>query len=286
MKKILLCPNVERDIGLALTSKVYKQLIDSGVQPVVCSLFGKSGDQILPGLGAVSCLKDEVAGADMIMTFGGDGTLLHAARAAAHCKVPVLGINLGTKGFMADLEPEDIALALKAVSGSFEVDKRMMLDISVERKGEIILTDFAINDVVVGGIARLINISVFGDGEKISEFSGDGIVVATPTGSTAYSMSAGGPIVEPAAENIIVTPICAHVLIAKSFVLAPERIVTLKIGVLNGKAAYISVDGGDSFDLQTGDIIKISRSKLETKLVHVSKTSFYDKVSDKLGERK
>ena len=286
MKKILLCPNLERDTGLSLTLKVYKQLKESGLKPVVCSLFEKKDGAVLPGFGAACCLSEEVSNADMIITFGGDGTLLHAARAAAQYKVPVLGINLGTKGFMADLEPADLDLVFKAVSGHFMVDKRMMLDVSIERRGEILLHDFALNDVVVGGIARLINISVFGDGEKISEFSGDGIVVATPTGSTAYSMSAGGPIVEPAAENIIVTPICAHVLIAKSFVLAPQRVVTLQIGKLHDKAAYISVDGGGSFDLQTGDIIKISRSKLETALVHVSKTSFYDKVSEKLGERK
>ncbi len=285
MKKILLCPNPERDIDFALTKKVYRMLKDAGCRPYICSLFAQ-GEEDIGEHSHPYVLNEDMLDSEMIITFGGDGTLLHASRAAATHRIPVLGVNLGNKGFMTDIERNEIELVMNVVTGDFKINKRMMLDVSVMRGGETIVSDFAINDVVIGGMARTINLSVFGDGSKIFGFSGDGIVVATPTGSTAYSMAAGGPIVEPTAENIIVTPICAHVLIAKSFVLAPERVVTLKIGALHGKSAYMSVDGEPTVPLKSGDMIKVCRSQLEAQLVHVADTSFYDKVSKKLGEVK
>lgn len=285
MKKIVLCPNPGRDRGLVLTAKVYEMLKKMGAKPVVCPFFdrygGVDGQFGLP----VSDLRDEVGDADMLITFGGDGTILRTARAAAPSGTPILGINMGKIGFMADLEKDDISLISKAVNGDYRVDRRMMLDVSIERNGEKVYSDFALNDVVVGGIARIIELSVYGDGEKITGFSGDGLVAATPTGSTAYSMSAGGPIVEPAAENIIVTPICAHGLIAKSFVLTPERVVTVQIGDLGRKSAYLTADGSASVSLESRDVISIKRSEYTTKLVRVSDRSFYKIVSEKLGER-
>ncbi len=133
-------------------------------------------------------------------------------------------------GFMAELEPGDIDRIPGAVLGGYDIHTRMMLDVALIRDGETILKDFALNDAVIRGLTRVVELSVYGDGQLISHFSGDGAVIASPTGSTAYSMSAGGPIVEPSAENIIITPICAHALVAKSFVLAPDRQVMAEIG--------------------------------------------------------
>ena len=150
----------------------------------------------------------------------------------------------------------------------------------------MVFTDHALNDVVVRSIVHAIELEARGDGQIISAFMGDGIIVATPTGSTAYSMSAGGPLVEPSARNIIMTPICAHVLAAKSFVLAPEREVTVRTGDITGKGTVLSVDGFSTIKLQNGDELIIKKSRFETVLAHVGKKSFYEKAYEKLGERK
>jgi NAD+ kinase len=243
---------------------VFGLLKAAGLTPAVCPIYDDGAVPDVSGEFRMTPLESELEGAELIITFGGDGTILHAARATAKTGVPILGINMGDKGFMAELEPEDIELIFKAVNEEYEIDHRMMLDVTLKRKGEAVYTDFALNDIVIVGVARVIELSVFGDGRKITHFSGDGVIVATPTGSTAYSMSAGGPIVEPSAENIIVTPICAHVLIAKSFVLAPERCTTVEIERLSPHPAYLSVDGGTYVNLENGDVIQASKSCLET----------------------
>ena len=284
MKNIILCSNVTRDKNMELAEEVKNILEKSGVTPVICSLQ-RSGS----GEGAridTSGLLQYLDSADMIITFGGDGTILQTARAIAGRNIPILGINLGDKGFMTELERDEIGLIPKVLSGEYKIEERMMLDVSLERDGQQILTDFALNDVIINGHARVIEIIVFGDGRKISHFLGDGTIIATPTGSTAYSMSAGGPIVEPTAKNIIVTPICAHVLYAKSFVLASDRNVTVELGHDKKNPAYLSVDGADSICLCSGDVIHIGKSNLETRFLRISNKSFYEKVGEKLGEKK
>ncbi len=282
MKNIVLCPNPKRDLQLGLTMKVRETLRRHGVDAAVSPIMGDVPEQFKS-----ECVSLEKAldTAELLVAFGGDGTILHAARAAVGRDVPLIGVNMGTKGFMAELEPENISVLERVIDGGYTVENRMMLEVALIRGGRELYSDFALNDVVIGGIARLINISVYGDGNKISGFSGDGLVVCTPTGSTAYSMSAGGPIVEPWAENIIVTPICAHVLAAKAFVLAPSRVVTVELGSLDGKAAYMSVDGGETFPLESGDTLKIGKSRYVTRLMRMSNKSFYQVVNEKLGER-
>jgi NAD+ kinase len=257
---------------------------------VICPLFEEQCE--IPSLAGVelSALSRELGSADMIIVFGGDGTILRAARAAATTagaarRVPILGVNMGAKGFMAEIEQEDIGLIPKAVCGDYPFEHRMMLDVELKRGGNVIYTDFALNDVVIAGMTKVIDLTLFGDGQKITHFSGDGAIVATPTGSTAYSMAAGGPIVEPSAGNIIVTPICAHVLAAKAFVLAPERRVTVELGHVKANPAYLTVDGGVYLNLVSGDVINVCKSEKETLFVHLSDKSFYKKVSEKLGEK-
>jgi NAD+ kinase len=223
-----------------------------------------------------------MAGADMVIALGGDGTILHAARCAASESVPILGINLGNKGFMAELETVDEGLIMKAANGCAEIERRMMLDVEVMRGDRRVYKDFALNEAVVAGRARLLHMTVRGDGRVISELSGDGVVIATPTGSTAYSMAAGGPIMEPSAENIIITPICAHAIFAKSFVLVPQRTVEVQLKDEDDRGAYVSADGEDGFGLVCGDRVVIRRSEFVTRLIRVTDTSFYEKVENKL----
>jgi NAD+ kinase len=284
MKRVLLCTNVKRDPGYALTHKVARLICDAA-EIIVCPMFEDGGEpDELPGYKTMP-LCGALPGADLAVTFGGDGTILSVAREAAPYSVPILGVNMGSKGFMSDIEADEIELIPKAVRGEYFLERRMLADVALRRGGEVIHTDFALNDVVVGGVTKLIDVSIYGDGEIITRFHGDGVVVATPTGSTAYSMAAGGPIIEPSADNIIVTPICAHVLAAKSFVLASDRLVSIELGAVKANPAYLSVDGGGYLNLASGDIVNVSKSRKETLLVHLSGRSFYKKVSEKLGEK-
>ena len=286
MRKIVLCANPGRDRDFALTRKVYRDLIGMGIRPVLCVFGGDDRVESVPEDMEHGVLDEVIDGAMFVVTLGGDGTLLHAARAAAPCGVPVLGINLGNKGFLTELTRENTDLILKAAMGEYSLEKRMMLDVELYRDGERIFQDYALNDAVVGGMARVVGLRILGDGRRITEFSGDGVVLATPTGSTAYSLAAGGPLVEPEAENIIITPICAHVLAARSYVLAPDRRVTVMIDRVSGKAAYLSCDGGTCIMLESGDELQVSRSQLTVSMVRLTDSMFYEKISHKLGVSK
>ena len=233
----------------------------------------------------VSDFEEAVDSAEMIITFGGDGTILRAARLVADRPIPILGINMGGKGFMAELETDDIKLVACAARGEYELGYRMMLDAELWRGGKAVSGDFALNDVVIRGINKVIEVTLYGDGSRISSFEGDGAVIATPTGSTAYSMSAGGPVVEPLAHNIIVTPICAHVLEAKPYVLMSDRNVTVELGFSKSNPAYMSVDGCEPVPVFSGDEIRIRKSEKSTCFVRLSDKSFYKRVSEKLGEK-
>ena len=168
----------------------------------------------------------------------------------------------------------------------FGVERRMMLDVTVRREGRPVFTESALNDAVVtkGAVARVLDLEVTGDRVVISSFSGDGLVVATPTGSTAYSMAAGGPIVEPTAQNIIISPICAHSLHAKPFVLDSARTVGVRVAPGSKKTAYLSVDGGRAFRIQPGDWVECRRSRQVTRLVKLTGRSFYERINQKLGK--
>jgi NAD+ kinase len=285
-KTIILYPNAERDIDFAITRRVNEILERHGRRTAFCPVFDDDTTiGAIPQGFKTAILEDELQYAEMIITFGGDGTILRAARAAAGPGVPILGINLGGKGFMAELEIDDIGLIDQAAIGDYRIGSRMMLDVGIQRDGETVCRDFALNDVVIRGDNKVIDLTLFGEGQRISHFSGDGAVIATPTGSTAYSMAAGGPIVEPTAHNIIVTPICAHVLEAKSFVLVSDRRVSVEIGYKKHNPAYMSVDGGDHVNIRSGDIVNVHKSERETRFVRLSDRSFYRKVSEKLGEK-
>lgn len=283
---IMLCPNPERDIDYAMTKKAAKMLKDKGRIALICPVFDDSKLNISldKDVDAVSA-EEALSCAEMIITFGGDGTFLRAARSAAHRNIPILGVNLGGVGFITELDDVTSECVDKLLEGNYKLNRRMMLDVEVtSENGDVIKKDFSINDIVIRGDNKVIELSVFGDGQKISNFSGDGTIVATPTGSTAYSLAAGGPLVEPSAEAIIVTPICAHSLDAKSIVLASDRCVTVEIGYKKRNPAFISVDGGEHIGIQCGDVVRINKSEMFLTLISLSTWSFYQKVNEKLSD--
>ena len=285
--KIVLSPNPYRDRGLKAAQSAEKILRNAGVETRMCLPFQTENGFELPRHLEYADMKEEIRDADMLICFGGDGTILHAAKDATAYDVPILGVNMGSVGFMAELEYGELSLLSKVAAGKYTTESRMMMDVRVTHDGKTAYTDTALNDAVItkGAVARVVDLSVYGDNVLISNFSGDGVVISTPTGSTAYSMSAGGPIVEPTAENIIVTPICAHALTAKSFVLGNGRTVSARMGKMARKTAYLSVDGGRAVKLSGGDAVEIRASGRKTRLVRVTGRSFYEIIHQKLGKQ-
>ncbi|HIT02452.1 MAG TPA: NAD(+)/NADH kinase [Candidatus Enterenecus merdae] len=285
--KVVLCPNPYRDRGLKAAQSAIRILEGCGMETAVCLPFEPEANSRLelPAHVTLKGMKQELKQADVLVCFGGDGTILHAARDANPYNVPVLGINLGSVGFMAELEHGELSLLARLAGGKFDVERRMMLDVVVRREGRRIFRETALNDAVVtkGSVARVLDLEVTGDRATISAFSGDGVIVATPTGSTAYSLAAGGPIVEPTAANVIVTPVCAHSLHVKPFVLDSGRVVGVRVPPGSRRTAYLSVDGGRVFRIHPGDWVECRRSDRVTKLVKLTGRSFYERINQKLG---
>lgn len=284
--KIVLCPNPYRDRGMKAVQSADRILKRAGAQTVLCLPFQVEGGGLeLPRYLKFEDTHEELKTADFLICFGGDGTILHAAKDANACNVPILGVNLGSLGFMAELEVSELSQLSRLAEGDYTIEMRMMMDVRVYRDGRAVFSDIALNDAALtkGAAARMVELEVYGDQTLISRFSSDGAVVCTPTGSTAYSMSAGGPIVEPTAENMIVTPICPHALFARSIVLGGERQVAVKMGRMARRTAYLSVDGGKAFRLSGGDTVELRRSAAKTRLVRLSSRTFYEILSHKLG---
>ena len=230
-----------------------------------------------------SRLDKELPTAAAVVCFGGDGTILHMAKAATRHGVPILGANIGTMGFMAELESTELSLLARLAEDNYTLDKRMMLDVTVHRGRDIIFHEIGLNDAVItkGAIARVVHLNVMCDGVEAMECSGDGVIIATPTGSTAYSLSAGGPIVEPEAQNILITPICPHDMLSRCIVASQNRVITVGMSLNPHKNAYLSVDGGRAQKLNMGDMVTVRRSNLTTKLIRLKDRSFYDVINAK-----
>ena len=279
---IAICPNPFRDAELKLTRQAVKLLNDAGFKTAVCPVFAGENDRVIPDNIETERLGDIARDCSLIIIIGGDGTILAVSRQIKGLEVPLLGVNLGTKGFMAALEPEDIGLIVKAAKGEYKISRRTMLDVSLIRDGKAIYIDYALNDAVVHGYGDCVKISAWCDGERMTSFSGDGVIISTATGSTGYSMSAGGPIVEPEADAMILSPICAHMMSARSFVLGPGRRISVKTEKLHGRKAYLSVDGNPVLDLSNGDMLLAERSEHCTLMVDMGRKSFYELAFEKL----
>ncbi len=283
-KRVILCPNPYRDSELKVCRQSRDMLESLGMQASVCLPFQREGYGEELGL-SMRPLQQEIRQADLLIAFGGDGTILHLARTVALHSVPVLGVNLGSLGFMSELEVNELDRLRDLAQGRFTVESRMMLDVSVLREGRQVYNNIALNDAVVskGSIARVVRLDIFTEEGRLTKVGGDGIIVSTPTGSTGYSMAAGGPIVEPTAKNLLLTPICPHSTRSSSYVLSPEHVITVEAADANRKFVYLSVDGGKAFSLKNGDQVRVSTSKYTTRLVRLSKKSFCEILDKKMG---
>lgn len=286
MKRVIVTPNPYRDKNFATVRRAMDILRASGLDVRLCLPFEVDKSYELPRDLRFSRLDRELPNADMVICFGGDGTILHMAKAATRNNLPILGVNIGTMGFMAELESTELDQLSRLSKGDYTLDKRMMLDVSVLQGDKVLFHDLCLNDAVVtkGAIARVVHLSVKCDGVQAMEFGGDGVIVATPTGSTAYSLSAGGPIVEPEANNILVTPICAHDVGSRCMVASEKRVITVELTRNARRNAYLSVDGGRALRLNLGDKTVIRKADLTTKLVRLQERSFYDLVNMKFRQ--
>lgn len=283
MKKIILTPNPYRDKNFETVREAIAVLKDAGMEAKICLPFEVDRSYELPKDLRFSRLDRELPTASAVVCFGGDGTILHMAKAATRHGVPILGANIGTMGFMAELESSELSLLARLAEDNYTLDKRMMLDVTVHRGRDIIFHEIGLNDAVItkGAIARVVHLDVKCDGVEAMECSGDGVIIATPTGSTAYSLSAGGPIVEPEAQNILITPICPHDMLSRCIVASQNRVITVGMALNPHKNAYLSVDGGRAQKLNMGDVVTVKRSNLTTKLIRLKDRSFYDVVNAK-----
>ena len=283
MNKVILTPNPYRDKNFQTVRDAVAVLREVGVEAKVCLPFEVDRTYDLPRDIHFSRLDRELPTASMVICFGGDGTILHMAKAATRHNIPILGVNIGTMGFMAELESTELEQLKRIATGDYTIDNRMMLDVTVFRDRDIIFHDICLNDVVItkGAVARIVHLAVNCDGVQAMECGGDGIIIATPTGSTAYSLSAGGPIVEPEAHSMIITPICAHDVASRCMVASDQRVITVGLTRNARRNAFLSVDGGKALRMNMGDVAKVKKSDLVTKLVRLKDRSFYDVINMK-----
>jgi NAD+ kinase len=222
-------------------------------------------------------------GADLVIALGGDGTLLRAAELARPAGAALLGVNLGHVGFLAEAERTDLeSMVERILSGSYDVEERMTLDLMVRRGDDVVARNWALNDVTVEKAARqrMVDLMVEVDGRPLSRWAGDGLVCATPTGSTAYAFSAGGPVVWPSVEAILVVPISAHALFARPLVVAPTSRVAVEMPS-DAAGAIAFCDGRRTIDLQVRDRLEICRGADPIRLVRLSGSAFTDRLVGK-----
>lgn len=283
MLKIGIIPNMEKDKDLILTGNITKWLIEKKAEVMlnknISTLLAK------PELGFTN---EEIFGAaDMIIVLGGDGTLLNIARQSASYEVPLFGINLGHLGFLTEVEAEDMYPALeKVISGEYEIEKRMMLEATVEKDSIQLEKSIALNDVGItkGPFSRIISLGIYINDNFVDLYSADGIVISSPTGSTAYSLSAGGPIVSPDVKVLIITPICPHTLHSRSIVVSNEDVVKIEV-CENNTEVMLTLDGQQGYKVKSGDIVTVRQSQYYTNLVKLRGRSFFQVLRQKMSER-
>lgn len=283
MKHVIIITNKPKDPFLEVTGEICSYLNNAGVTSSVYA------DEISAAEWQ-EILRTEGMQTDAILVLGGDGTLLRAAKDTAKAKIPVIGVNLGTLGYLAEVEKTNLKPALdKLLSGDYTIEDRMMLQGQVKRQGTVIEDTCALNDVAIvrNGPLQMLYFQIFVNGKFLKEYFADGMLVATPTGSTGYNMSAGGPIVEPGAQLLLLTPVCPHTLQNRSVILRAEDEIIIRVRKRDGYEQAnmdVTFDGGRSVQLMPGDEVRIAKSELSTSIIKLSEASFLDVLHRKLRE--
>lgn len=282
---IAVVTNFEKDPALRYTKLICSKLTELGaevqVEVPVAEKLGMPLRQALRG--------ELIRSADVLVALGGDGTILHAAKQAVVTGIPVLGVNIGRLGFMAGLEADEFDSLYRLLRGDYTIDDRMMLKVELRRgeKNSGVDSFLALNDAVIskGALSRIIDISITCNGRPSGRYRADGVIISTPTGSTAYSLSAGGPVIDPVLESIEVTPICPHSLTSRSVLFSPETVIGLHPERLDDREVYLAVDGQEAVKLSDNAEVFLSKAKEKVHFIRLKNDSFYETLYNKLSGR-
>lgn len=279
--KLALLPNLTRENALEISLQVCEKL-DALNADYIFSLddekyFAKTKAEFLP-------FNEMLKSCDVLITVGGDGTIIHAAKKAAHFAKPVLGINAGRLAFMAGLERCELDLLENLINGDYTVDCRLLLQTKIMKGGEVIASNYCVNDTVISktGKMKLIELSVECNGKHINNYMGDGIVIATPTGSTAYSLSAGGPVVDPQLDSILLTPVCAHSLFIRSLILKADSVFS--VTAKPGSEVAFSCDGEEPVPVPDGCRVVVGKAEFSAGFIRIKPDTFIDVLNRKLAQ--
>jgi NAD+ kinase len=280
LTRIGLIANLTKSVVRDAVHVCRRDLLANGLQPVVSDAMAAQ----LKLEGPIVKQEEMPRSVDAIITLGGDGTFLMASRIVGKLKVPLLGINLGSLGFLAEVRYEEIAQAISSLAeGNYRLEKRRKVSATVHRDGEVVCDLTALNDVVLnmGATPRVLDLEVHVNGTSLGRYLADGLIVATPTGSTAYSLSAGGPIVDPAMDAIVVTPICPHTLAVRPLLLDHNH--PLEVDVHEGPSGLLSADGQLYEHVVNGDRISFARAHEPAYVIRLPRRNFFELVREKLG---
>lgn len=286
MKKIALIPNLTKKGAYNTSLNVIDKLLALKFDVLMCEEL-KEKYQI-SRISFCKTNEEMYKLCDMVLTIGGDGTIIHAARFAAPLKKPLLGINMGRLGFVAELEANEIDMLSRLSCGAYSIEKRMMIKI-VHKSKNTEEAFYAVNDAVIsrGSLSRLIDIDVSLEGDKgyICSYRADGLIISTPTGSSAYSLAAGGPVVEPTMKCIVMTPICSHSLFARPVVFSHHSRLSVSASCDDNTEVFMTVDGVNTVTVKQGDNVFISEAETEAEFIKLKGKSFYRVLKDKFTEK-
>ena len=266
MKYIVIYANADKDVGLVCTSRLKNILEKSGCRVDVVTDPERFADNGVPVL---------------LIVLGGDGTIMHAARCCSAAGVPILGINFGRVGFMAELEPDEIEMVNEYINGSYSIEERMMLCVKTDSDGEY----YVLNDAVIsnGAVSKITTLDLYCNDSFVAEYNADGLIVATPTGSTAYSMSAGGPLIDPSLACLLSTPICPHSLTSRPMVFSADSVIRVVNKSPDPVGVYLTLDGGENIKIPFNGSVIVERAKLTTKLIRIKNDGFYNLLGKKVN---
>jgi NAD+ kinase len=284
--KIAVIPNLTKPDAFLLTERAVKTLLSLHAEALLSeeqrSVFSQSGATFAPE-------SELYKSCDTVLCIGGDGTIIRCAKEAARYEKPVLGINVGRLGFVAGLEANELGRLSDLIHGEYTTEERMMLEVSLEENGYI-KRYYALNDAVVarGTLSRILDLRVLLNESNVCDYRADGLIVATPTGSTAYSLSAGGPVIDPRMRCILLSPICPHSLFTRPVVFGEDsELAVMPLSELGAEESYLTIDGVISVPLKTySGCIRIRKAEISAKIIKLKDLNFYEVVNMKLAERR
>ncbi|MBQ3100599.1 MAG: NAD(+)/NADH kinase [Clostridia bacterium] len=266
MKHIVIYANPDKDKGLVCTTKLKSIIENASCKVDVITDPERFSDNGVP---------------ELLIVLGGDGTIMHAARCCSYAGVPILGINFGRVGFMAELNPDEIVLVEEYINGNYSIEERMMLAVKTESGDEFCV----LNDAVVsnGTVSKITTLDLYCNDSFVAEYNADGLIIATPTGSTAYSMSAGGPLIDPSLACLLSTPICPHSLTSRPMVFSADSVIKIVNKSPDSVSVYLTLDGRENINIPFNASITVKRAKLVTKLIRIKNDGFYNLLGKKMN---